>query len=243
MRQRVTIKTGRDVPNRVYRSDGTLNKSIIGVIYLNVSDVMSIVQKRSAYYAKRREGQNGEVLIENIAITDDDTYMVGDFIKKAESNLFDFIGNYTHDLESAFEIMPGEMLLSNYTTASPLFNVYRENRDSDSIVVIPVKEGHYFNSIDDNYGVDIFTMPKIEIEPIGQLYAIWRYDYFNENVIKQLSNAIEEYIANYVLFEWAKLSLPNDAQTFLNNAESFKIEIINRLHSQKKVVNRPYRYF
>lgn len=47
-----------------------------------------------------------------------------------------------------------------------------------------------------------------------------------------LSNYIHRYIADYILYEWFKMTLPNEAATYLASATEWESKIINEARSE-----------
>lgn len=239
-----TYESYRPIPNSVYRSHldlvPTINKERALVYFLlNRNIIISELEGRSAYYGKRRRGEKGEVEIENIAITSDDIAFINPYIDKATKDIYDMVSHLTHNINMAFN--PDSSGKTLESLGMYQFTMLMDDNEKD-VMFVKVREDA---SPDDYTGYDIIYFDSLDpTERLADGYiCIWNYNYFNESAVGAIQKAMDEYIINSVLYQWFSMVLPQDATIFYNNAQTYRTEILNRVNSQKKAVNRPYSYF
>ena len=240
----IAYESYRHIPDRTYRSGIDLISAInterpLVYFLFNRSKLIHELEARSAYYGKRRRGANGEVEIENIAITADDLSFISPYVEKAFRDIYDMVSHLKHGIDMAINLNANNAVLE-------LLNMYDfailVDQNEKDVMFVKVREDA---SPEDFTGYDkVFFGDLDPNEKLSDSYiCIWNYDYFNESAVSAIQNAMNEYIINTVLHQWFSMVLPQDANLFYNNSQTYRTEILNRVNSQKKPVRRPYSYF
>ena len=93
----------------------------------------------------------------------------------------------------------------------------------------PMMEQDYSSFDDDEAFLDA---PAEKTEPLPEHVFRFKFSDTWRGNFNALSNYIHRYIVDYILYEWFKITLPNEASTYLMSADAWENKVINEARSE-----------
>ena len=85
-------------------------------------------------------------------------------------------------------------------------------------------------SFDDDFA--FLDAPAEKVEPLPEHSFQFKFSCDWRGNFEAMSNYIHRYIVDYILYEWYKMTMPNEAAVYLTSAEAWESKVINEARSE-----------
>ena len=243
-------KVLRTSPFAEYRDGLELLQANVGVThyYYTISKILDIVNMRTSYYARGKYDSNGKPILEQIALTEDDVYILKSFLSEASLLVYDELQKLTHGLKDTYHFFY-EFAMAVEDKDEP----YKYNmvaKDKFNIIMIPNSSPLYAFAVTDDawYNIQTHESHGVEIVRADDFssatvrYTIWKKNYFSDSDEHALDDAILETFVRYVIWKWMSFYLPDASQFEIEYNNQFTA-LCNRINAQDKPIERSYHLF
>lgn len=242
-------KVLRTSPFSEYRDGLELLQANVGVThyYHTEQEIRDIVNMRTSYYARGKYDANGKPILEQIALTIDDSDMLKHLLSEVSLIAYDELQKLTHGLKDTYHFFAGGEIAKKDAEDENIYHAVVKDKFHkiplngwDNVHLFAVTEDAWYNiSTNESHGFEIVVADGF-LSTIR--YTIWKKSYFSDDDEKVLDNAIVELFVRYVMWKWMSLYLPDTSQ-FETDYQTQLITFRNRVNAQSSAVERSYHLF